>query len=173
MTLVTLSAPYGAGGSAVGPQLAQRLGVPFLDRAIPTAVADRLAVPLEQALDRDECASGLLARLLAGFAPAAQAVGGAPPPVDALDDREYLAATEHVIRDRAASGDGVFLGRAAAIVLRDERHALHVRLDGPVEARIEQAMRIEGVDRRTAERQQAETDRARDAYVRQFYRCDA
>jgi cytidylate kinase len=172
MALVTLSAPYGAGGSEVGPRLAERLGVPFLDRAIPTAVADRLAVPLEDALDRDEMVSGLLARLLAGFAPAAQAVGGAPPPVDAIDDREYLDATEHVIRERAASGGGVFLGRAAALVLRDEPHALHVRLDGPRERRCAQAAELEGVDRQVAERRQAETDRARDAYWRHFYRCD-
>src|SRR5690242_10425429 len=126
MALVTISAPYGAGGSEIGPRLAERLGVPFLDRAIPTAVADRLAVPIEEALERDENASGLLARLLAGFAPAAQAVGGAPPPVEAIDDRDYLEATEHVIRERAASGEGVILGRAAAIVLRDEPRALHV-----------------------------------------------
>ena len=30
--LVTISAAYGAGGSVVGPALAQRLGVPFLQR---------------------------------------------------------------------------------------------------------------------------------------------
>jgi cytidylate kinase len=173
MALVTLSAPYGAGGSEIGPRLAKRLGVPFLDRAIPTAVADHLAVPLEEALERDENVSGLLARLLAGFAPAAQAGGGAPPPMDPIDDREYLEATEHVIRERAARGGGVFLGRAAAIVLRDEPAALHVRLDGPPDRRCEQAVRLQGIDRALADRRQAETDRARDAYVRQFYRCDA
>ncbi len=54
MTLVTLSAPYGAGGSQVGPAVAERLGVPFVDRAIPTEVAERLAVPLRDAVDRDE-----------------------------------------------------------------------------------------------------------------------
>ena len=54
MTLVTLSAPYGAGGSQVGPEVAERLDVPFVDRAIPTAVAERLAVPLRDAVDRDE-----------------------------------------------------------------------------------------------------------------------
>ena len=40
--LIALSAAYGAGGSIIGPALADRLGVPFLDRAIPLAVADRL-----------------------------------------------------------------------------------------------------------------------------------
>jgi hypothetical protein len=39
--VVTLAALYGAGGSVVGPQVAERLGVPFLDREIPEAVAQR------------------------------------------------------------------------------------------------------------------------------------
>ncbi|MGI8781503.1 MAG: cytidylate kinase family protein, partial [Solirubrobacteraceae bacterium] len=54
MALITLSAPYGAGGSQIGPAVAERLGVPFVDRAIPTSVAERLAVPLVEAVDRDE-----------------------------------------------------------------------------------------------------------------------
>ena len=32
MTLVTIAASYGAGGSRVAPALAERLGVPFLGR---------------------------------------------------------------------------------------------------------------------------------------------
>jgi len=42
--LIALSASYGAGGNAIGPALAERLGVPFLDRAIPIRVAARLRV---------------------------------------------------------------------------------------------------------------------------------
>jgi len=67
----------------------------------------------------------------------------------------------------------VILGRAAAVVLADVPRALHVRLDGPRERRIEQARRLEAVDRETAERHMRETDRAREAYVRQFYDVDA
>jgi cytidylate kinase len=66
----------------------------------------------------------------------------------------------------------VILGRAGAIVLREHPGALHVRLDGPVEARIRQGMAVEGVDRETAERHIEETDKARRAYVNHFYRCD-
>jgi len=67
----------------------------------------------------------------------------------------------------------VILGRAGAVVLRDHPDALHVRLTGPRDARIEQGMLLEGVDRATAERHVEETDRAREAYVRHFYRVDA
>ena len=171
MTVVTLSAAYGAGGSRLGPKLADRLGVPFLDRAIPTAVADRLAVPLEEALARDQAIDGLLERMLVRLAPSGQVFGGALAP-EVLDDRPYLSATEAIIRERAADG-AVILGRGAALVLRDHPTALHVRLGGPRERRIEQAMRIQGIERREAERLLKETDRAREAYVKHFYKCDA
>ena len=48
MNIVTVSASYGAGGALVGPQLAERLGVRFLDRAIPAEVAERLAIPEDE-----------------------------------------------------------------------------------------------------------------------------
>jgi cytidylate kinase len=57
-------------------------------------------------------------------------------------------------------------------VLRDEPGVLHVRLDGPPDRRVRQAMELEGVDRATAERHMKETDRARQAYVQHFYGAD-
>ena len=66
--LVTISASYGAGGSQVGPAVAERLGVEFLDRAIPTRVADRLAVPLDDALAHDESLGDAIGRLVSSFA---------------------------------------------------------------------------------------------------------
>ena len=173
MSVVTLSASYGAGGSQVGPRLAERLSVVFLDRVIPAAVAERLAVPLDDAMAHDDAVRSVLERLLMRFAPAAQAFSGAATPPELVDERSFLRATEEVIRERAAAGSGVILGRAAAIVLRDTPGALHVRLDGPVEGRLGRAMELEGVDRATAERHMRETDRAREAYVQQFYGADA
>jgi hypothetical protein len=173
MSVVTLSASYGAGGSQVGPRLAERLGVAFLDRVIPAAVAERLAVPLDDALAHDDAVRSVLERLLMRFAPAAQAFSGAATPPELVDEHSFLRATEEVIRERAAAGSGVILGRAAAIVLRDTPGALHVRLVGPVARRLGRAMEVEGIDRATAERHMRETDRAREAYVQQFYGADA
>jgi cytidylate kinase len=71
-----------------------------------------------------------------------------------------------------ADGRGVILGRAGALALREDPRALHVRLDGPLEARVVQAMRIEGVDEATARRRLKETDGARERYVRDLYGVD-
>jgi cytidylate kinase len=175
MTLITLSAPYGAGGSQVGPEVARRLGVPFVDRAIPTAVAERLSVPLDEAVERDESAGGALTRMTVWLGQVGQAFGApGAVPVESIEEEDFRRATEHVLREQArAEGGAVLLGRAGAIVLRDEPGALHVRLDGPEEARIAQGMSLEGVDRATAERHVSDTDKARRAYVQHFYDADA
>lgn len=89
-----------------------------------------------------------------------------------LAGEDYRRETEKLIREHAREG-AVILGRAGAVILRDEPGALHVRLDGPPERRVEQAMRLEGLSREDAERLRRDGDRAREAYVRHFYGCDA
>jgi cytidylate kinase len=173
MTVVTLSAAYGAGGSEVGPQVAEALGLAFIDRAIPTGVAERLAVPLRDALERDESIGGWFSRALLSFGQVGPVLAGAaPPPGTTVGADAFCQATEQVLHECAEEG-AVILGRAGAVVLRDVSDALHVRLTGPREARIAQGMLLEGTDRETAARHADETDRARETYVRHFYRVDA
>ncbi|HUA71377.1 MAG TPA: cytidylate kinase-like family protein [Solirubrobacteraceae bacterium] len=167
--LVALSAAYGAGGSIIGPSLARRLEVPFLDRAIPLAVADRLEVSYDDAAAHDEKVSaGWLERVLTGF------VGGdtgvpTPLPGEALSADDFRRATEEVLRQQVATGEGVILGRGAVVLLREHPGALRVRLDGPPDRRTLQAVRIQGLEPSEADRARAQFDRAHEAYCRQFY----
>jgi cytidylate kinase len=170
--LVTLSAPFGAGGSRVGPALAERLGVQFLDRAIPVAVSERLDMPVDEALGHEQIPRDTLSRWLSAFVPAAQFFSGAPAVTPSIKgDDEFRQATEAVLQELAARG-GVILGRAGAVVLRDTPGALHVRLDGPPERRVRQGMRLEVVNEETAREMLRASDVAREAYVRQFYGVD-
>ena len=170
--VVTISAAYGAGGSVVGPRVAEALGVPFFDRAIPVEVAERLSMPLEEAVRGDESPPAAFDRLLRPFATLGTALAGTAP-IPPFGDETVSNATEQVIREQADRAGGVILGRAGAIVLRERPGALHVRLTGPAERRLEQAMRIEGIDHDTAARRQEQADHAREAYVKYFYGCSA
>jgi cytidylate kinase len=172
MTVVALSASYGAGGTVIGPELARRLGVPFVDRAIPAAVAARLDVSLDDAAAHDEEAGeSFLDRLLRGFIGTDIGVP-APVPAESFTSEDFRKATEEVLLRQSATGEGVILGRAAVAVLRDDPRVLRVRLDGPREARIRQAMALGGIDRQTAERALARLDRTHAEYARQFYGVD-
>jgi cytidylate kinase len=170
ITLVTISASYGAGGSVVGPAVAQRLGVPFVDRAVPAAIAEHLGVPADVAAKLDENVESGIDRVLNHLAPMGEQYGVDP---ELLKRTSHHEAAEQAIRELAGAGRAVVLGRAGAVVLAGDPRALHVRLHGPPEARIAQAMRIESIDRETAERRLKQTDRSREAYVKRYYRCDA
>lgn len=167
--VVTISASYGAAGAHVGPAVARRLGVEFFDRAVPVAVAQRLAVTTEEATAHDERPPGLVDRLLAALANVGGAVGPEAAQEAALTRTGFCEGTEAVLREIADGPGGVVLGRAAMVVLAGRSDVLCVRLDAPVEARVAQAVRLLGVDEQTARAELRATDRARQAYTQVFY----
>jgi MFS family permease len=172
-TVVTISASYGAGGSIVAPRVAERLGLVFVDRAIPKSVAEHLAVSGvdgEAAAD-DEEEEGGLRHLLATMSLTPGLYGlDLRQSAAAIDsDDRYRLTTEAVLWYLAATTGAVVLGRVGAVVLRDDPAAVRVRLDGPLPARIRQAMRLDGVDEATARRHQAQVDRAREHHARRLY----
>jgi cytidylate kinase len=171
--VVTISAAFGAGGSVVGPAVAERLGLPFLDRAIPLAVARSLSVPVGEALDRDERRPSLLDRIVTSLAAAAAPLGIAPTAAAGAGATEdaFRSTTEEVLKE-LATGGGVVLGRAGAVVLGQHPAALHVRLDGRREKRIKRVMGHEQMTKEEAAALLDETDRAWESYVRYFYKAD-
>jgi len=164
MPVVTISASYGSGGSEVAPALAERLGVRFVDRVVSPETAHRLA----QAEN-----AGLFWRLIRSISPAGGLTAGSIHAERELHDRfSDRDALESALRDAAAAGDVVILGRAGALALRDHPRALHVRLDGPSEARVFRAMEVQSVDEALARGRLVETDRARERFVRDIYGLD-
>lgn len=172
MTIIALSAAYGAAGSQIGPSLAQHLSVPFIDRGIALAVAERLDISVADALAHEEpSGKSLLERVLSGFL-GADPGAPAPLPSDTVTPEDFHRASQEALLAQAASGRGVILGRGAVAALRGDPRVLRVRLTGPVERRIEHAMRVRELDRGTAERTARALDRAHADYLRQFYDVD-
>ena len=172
MGVVTFSAAYGAAGAEVAPAVAERLGLPFHDRAIPAQVAGRLGVSVAEAEANDETVVRGLWRLVASLGTMPDPVGGVLPTSALPDARAYRQQTERVLGEICDGAGGVVLGRAGAMVLRDRPDVLHVRLDGPRERRLEAAVARSGRSIDEVRREMEANDRTREAYVRHFYRCD-
>jgi cytidylate kinase len=168
--LITVSAAYGAGGSVVAPALAQRLGLPFLQRVTTTEGQVALAAPCHERLVAEEAKVTPVHRLLASFTHS-MPVGPTQSPLSARhQDEDLRCSAEAGIHD-LADGGGVILGRAASVVLGKDR-GYHVRLDGPPARRIVQGATIEGVSQEQASAHMQAADRARTAYVRRLYGVD-
>ena len=172
MGIVTVSAAYGAAGAEIAPAVAEQLGLPFHDRAIPAQVAGRLGVTLEEAEANDETVVRGLWRLVASLGTMPDPVGGVLPTSTLPDARAYRQQTERVLAEIADGAGGVVLGRAGALVLKDRVDALHVRLDGPPDRRLQAAAGRSDRPFEEVRREMEGNDRAREAYVRHFYRCD-
>jgi cytidylate kinase-like protein len=171
--VITLAALYGAGGSVVGPKVAERLSVPLLDRAIPDAVAEHTGLPEDAVADIDDQPRSAMQRLVSSLGRSTTTSGGAGGSVEQLDmqERSVRARIEEFLARSIVSG-GVTVGRGGMVVLRSVPWALHVHLGGPPEARLRQRMALEGIDRGTAEQRRRAEDRARMDYVRRAYGVD-
>jgi cytidylate kinase len=172
VSLITVSAAYGAGGSVVAPALADRLGVPFLQRVTTSEGHVAEPGPCDEQLSMEEAKTTPVHRLLAHFTQAMPAGPTQSPPSTHHQDEHLRGHGEAGIHRLLASGGGaVILGRAAAVVLGKDR-GFHVRLDGPAERRVVQGAVVEGISEEQARERLRAADKARNAYVRRLYRCD-
>ncbi|MGC2006435.1 cytidylate kinase family protein, partial [Trebonia sp.] len=128
--LITVSAAYGAGGSVVAPALAERLGLPFLQRVTTSEGGVAEPGPCDEQLSEEEVKVTPVHRLLAHFTQAMPAGPTQSPPSTHHQDEHLRGHGETGIRRLLAGGGGVILGRAGAVVLGKDR-GFHVRLDGP------------------------------------------
>ena len=169
MGTVTIAATYGCGGSIIGPAVAKKLGLPFVDRAIPPALAAKIHEPLVSALANDAEETSAAGRLLTSALGYTGLFAGVPRTFEELGVSADVAQTEEAIRRTVDAGGAVILGRGGVFVLKGRPEVLHVRLDAPVEARRRAAMQRDGLDYKTAARMQHTTDYARRAYISHFY----
>ncbi len=171
LRLITISAAYGAGGSVVAPALAERLGIPFIDRATGRP-ADLVARSNQgERLSAEEAGTTPVHRLLGSLSHVMPAGPTLSPPSHFQHDDEIRHVAEQDVMALAASGGGVVLGRAAAIVLGRDR-GFHVRLDGPPHLRLAQGAAVEGVSIDEAKAHMQAADKARTSYVRRLYGAD-
>jgi hypothetical protein len=173
VTVVALSAAYGARGAVVGPALAARLGVPFVDRALALRVAGELDVSVDEAISQwDEPPQrSFLERILSTFLGIDTGAPVGPPPEIVTPD-DFRRAAEKAVLEQAATGAGVILGRGAVAALRDDPEVLRVRLSGPADARLAHAMEASGLDEEAATAAMRRIDRYQADYLREFYDVD-
>jgi cytidylate kinase len=173
MVVITIGSAFGVRGSHIGSTLAQQLGIPFVDRAVPRTVSRELDIPIDDVLAQDNRAATGLWRLISAMAVVPDISGTevlAQGP--AVDERKFIETTERVMRDIATKSGGVFVGRAGVVVLRDFPGALHVRLTGARDKRVEAFAATKRMSRREAGETVDANDKARLAYGKTFYRTN-
>jgi cytidylate kinase len=168
--VITIAREYGSGGTAIGQELAARLGWKLLDRELILELARRAHVQPSEVSQMDEHPSSFIARLLKAFW-----IGNAytySSPAPDVVDADYLAELSAIVISEAAKlGQCVIVGRGAQCVLRERKDAFHVFVYA---ARQEKLRRIQNRHSTNTECEASldEIDRIRAAYIRRYHRCD-
>jgi cytidylate kinase len=139
-----------------------------------SSLGERLAGVLRGFLERSAAAgdpltgaSGL--EVLLGRTYAEMALEREEPQVS---DSLYMKTMTAIIQDLGERGDVVVLGRGCQMILRDLPAALHVLTLAPQELRVERLADREGMSQEEAERRIQDSDRARPAFYRKFWKVD-
>jgi cytidylate kinase len=150
MPVITLSRELGSRGDDVAMAAAERLGLRLVGRELINRAARAAGAPEVALAEIDEL--GLL-----GVKPSPAAV------------RLYTQKVTEVIRELAARGDLLVVGRGGQVVLANEPGVLHVRVIAPRPMRLQLVRERCHVSPEAATARIEASDKARAAYLRRAH----
>lgn len=147
--IITISRMHGSRGKYIGEQIAKRLNIPYYYKEL-TAIAAQ-----ESGLDREFISklnqkSNVLHDLYLTSTPVKYAI----------------SAQEKVIKEIAAKGSCVIIGRAANYVLRNNKNVIRIFIYAPEDYRINSVMEMYGDSLSEAKKNVNKSDRNRASYYK-------
>jgi cytidylate kinase len=193
--VITVSREIGSQGSYIANAVAEQLNLRYIDREILHRAAEIAGFPDDQMvsiLEQQEKVPGFLARMIESLnaMPSIPSVASATlregyylhPEIATLvaeeqarqERREVIgqAYTElmgKVLREYAATGEVIIVGRGGQVVLRDYTRVLHVRVRAPIEVRIRNIIKRQKLSYDVASDMVRESDRTRARYIKRYY----
>ena len=161
--LITISRQLGSGGSFIGRQLAEQLGIFYIDRQIVIGAAKKLHVLEEEVEVRDEKKTSFWESLFASFASFPSSVAYALPESIPSDQDIYDTESE-VIEEIAKEHSAVIIGRGGSYLLRDYPQHLSIFLHARPSFRQQRIEKLYNLSAEDAKRRIEQSDRERSDY---------
>lgn len=160
--IINIGRQFGSGGKSIATALGQKLGIPVYDSELLIQAAKESGYSEDFFAKRDEqkkffSLSNLTSTLVNSFGIAE----------NYLNDDELFRIQSEVIKNAAASGSAIFVGRASDYVLRDLK-CLDVFITAPLAARKARVAERAGVSLDEAESIIAKRDKTRKSYYDYF-----
>lgn len=192
MAVITISREFGSGGNRVAARLCEVLGYHSFDKVQITQAVEQTSMSKWNAVDYNEDnheIQSFLERLFRRTATPVQTIAWNNDPSIAtrperadVHELAVISVVKRAIRAAPRAGNMVIVGRGGQVLLKDTPNVLHVRIEAPLEMRVqrvaERMKNEEKLERSNADllRAASEIVTARDAasadYIRRFYEID-
>ena len=171
--VITINRELGSGGRTVGRRLAERLGVPFFDKAVIKGLMEKYHLSVEEIEKLKGQKQGWWAdmkRML--FNSPGLSVNYYLPKVgsepEMLDTDEVFNAEKEIIESMAAEESCVVAGRGAFYVLRKHPNHLSILIQASMPFRVQRVMRKQDLDEDKARKIIEKVDEMRENYVKKY-----
>lgn len=164
---ITISHLIGSGGAYVGEKLADRLGIPFLDREIIQSVAQQLNILESEVERREERLTTFwdnFNRSMIGLSP----IIIAEFPQLAPSDSELFKTECETIQKIASKSSAIFLGRCGWDILKNHPNHVSILLIANHSDRVKRLCTLYELTEQDARKLIKTNDQERDAYNKKF-----
>ncbi len=199
MPVITINGVIGSGTLEIGHMVAQNMGINYVDRYIFSEAARLVGSPIGQMIEKEQRVIPFrekVARFMQTVLERSAVAGAGAEPyfgrgiemlpaeaytelvsdaasTSAVHDRAFIDATTSVIKDLAAAGDVVIIGRGSNMILADTPGVVHVGLVAPMDVRIDTMAKREMFNPEEARAYSEELENARVTFYRKFFRIHA
>ena len=167
--VITIGRQYGSAGIDAGQKIANALGIPFYDKELVELAADKSNLSHDALKKADERATNSFLYSIASGGISLHSLH-TPAPYDMpINDKLFIAHSE-VIKEIAAKGDCVIVGRCADYVLRNEENVdvLSLFLYAPLDYRVKRVVEHLGLSEAKARESVIKTDKRRRSYYEYY-----
>ena len=162
--IVTIARGFGSGGRTIGKMLADKLGVKFYDKDLIRMASD--ASGINEALfgqSDERTKSGVF-----GKPGVYKGEVIAPGKSGFISEENLFNYQAMVIKQIAAEGPCVIVGRCADYILRDRKDCLHVFICSDMASRARRIVERYGQTQKAPEKRLAEKDQKRKVYYKNY-----
>ena len=171
--VISINRELGSGGRTVGEHLAQRLGVPFYDKALIQGLKEKYQLSTEEIERLKGQQHNWWADLKRSFGimpsyAAPQLFNKHTPIPDFLITDDIFKSETEILKAIAEDGSCVIAGRSAFYIFRDHPNHLNVLIQAPMEQRLSRVMSKRGISREQAQQIINEVDEGRERYINKY-----
>ena len=170
--VITINRELGSGGRTVGRILAEKLGVPFYDKALIKALEEKYHLDteeIERLKSRERSWWADFKRVMTVGEDAANSAAyytGAD--ADLLTTEALFKAEKEILMGIAEEESCVIAGRSAFFILNAHPNHLSVLIQAPIEYRIERLMKKQKISWKDAMKTINKVDKMREEYVKNY-----
>lgn len=163
--IITISREYGSGGRYIGQKLSEKLGIPCYDETLIDMVAKESGFAQDFVAEKGERITGsLLFNIASNLSYANNLFSGTGM---SLQDEIYFIQNR-IIKDLAAKGPCVIVGRCADYILREREDVLNVFIHADLESKLNRAVTYFGVEAEHAQAVLKKKDKSRSNHYKYY-----